>query len=170
MPQLPKGFYACMDDVRSSLDGVEGWLSDRESQFLTMLAACPTSQGDILEIGSYRGRSAIALAKGASLSDQATVYTVDMWPSAVLEQNLSHAGVRNRVEVIYKHSRQMLADWRRPVRLLWHDGTNDYATVAQDLDDVLPFLADRGVVAFHDVLNTSGARVCVYTEKVLQNS
>jgi hypothetical protein len=63
----------------------------------------------------------------------------------------------------------MLADWRQPVRLLWHDGANDYNTVSQDLEQIEKWLSDRAVIAFHDVLNTSGARILVFVEKVLTN-
>ena len=81
MPTLPPGFGDCVRDLRASLRGVEGWLSDREAQFLALLAACPTCDGEILEIGSYRGRSTIALVKGAALAGGATIHTVDVFSS-----------------------------------------------------------------------------------------
>jgi hypothetical protein len=132
-----------------------------------MLAACPTCHGEIVEIGSYRGRSTIALAKGAALSDGATVHSVDVLPPDELQGNLRRAGVLDQVAVHHMTSQQMLADWRRPVCLLWHDGANKYETVADDLQKVQQWLGDRGIIAFHDVLNTSGARIRVFVERVL---
>ncbi|MEX2307579.1 MAG: class I SAM-dependent methyltransferase [Pirellulales bacterium] len=169
MPTLPPGFDDCFRDIRESLRGVEGWLSDREAQFLAMLAACPTGEGHIVEIGSFRGRSTIALAKAAALADGATVHTVDIRPPAKLEMNLERAGVRDRVAVYHMRSQQMLANWRRPVRLLWCDGPIDRATVSQDFELLRQYLVNGAVVAFHDVLNMSGARIWVFAEKVLQN-
>jgi predicted O-methyltransferase YrrM len=169
MPTLPLDFDDCVCDVRNSICDVEGWLSDREAEFLTMLGACPTCAGEVVEMGSYRGRSTIALAKGAALADGAMVHSVDPLPPAELEANLRRAGVRDRVAVYHMRSQQMLADWRRPVRLVWHDGANKYDIVAEDLAQIEPWLADRAVIAFHDVLNTSGARIQVFVEKVLSS-
>ena len=45
--------------------------------FLALLAACPTAEGLVLELGSYCGKSAIVLAMGAALADRARIVTVD---------------------------------------------------------------------------------------------
>lgn len=169
MLSVPPGFQECLHDIHRSVDGVSGWLTDREIEFLALLAACPTTEGSIVELGSFTGRSTIVLAKAAALADQAIIHTVDIGPTDELEANLRRAGVRDRVEVYHMSSTEMLADWRRPVRFFWHDGANDIPTVTADVETAFPFLADRGFIAFHDVLNTSGDRIFVFTEQILKN-
>src|SRR5262245_54249429 len=48
------------------LDGVEGWLTLAQAQRLHDAAAAVAPTGRIVEIGSFRGRSTIALALGAA--------------------------------------------------------------------------------------------------------
>ncbi|MAT72536.1 MAG: hypothetical protein CMJ58_23805 [Planctomycetaceae bacterium] len=157
----------CIAETRPTLAGVDGWLSDREAAFLTQAAALPTCRGEILELGSYRGKSTIALARGAALSDNAPLTTVDIGDPAVLRENLAAAGVADRVRVLHMPSTEALASWNAPLRLLWHDGANDSPTVAGDVASARRWLADGAIVAFHDVLNLSGDRVFVFTENVL---
>lgn len=159
----------CIAQARAALAGVDGWLSDREMQFLVTLAAYPTCAGEILELGAYRGKSTIALAHGARLSDDATVHTIDPLPGEPLLKNLRQAGVHEQVVHYQAPSTDETPIWSTPLRLLWHDGANDLATVDDDLTRLTPWLVDGAIVAFHDVLNTSGMRIFVFTDAVLAN-
>ncbi|MDC0936833.1 class I SAM-dependent methyltransferase [Pirellulales bacterium] len=169
MKRLPTAYEACVGETRSELANVDGWLSDREMRFLITLGANPTCSGAILELGSYRGKSTIALAKGAKLGDGATVHTVDPLPPAQLLRNLDRANVANQVTNYHELSSDRTPLWNTPLRLLWHDGANDLATVTDDVERLVPWLEDRAIIAFHDVLNTSGARILAFTELVLGN-
>ncbi|HEY0631318.1 MAG TPA: hypothetical protein VGC98_04635, partial [Thermoleophilaceae bacterium] len=54
----------------AAVEGVEGWLSDGQARRLYERAAAVPPEGRIVEIGSYRGRSAIVMANalgGASV-------------------------------------------------------------------------------------------------------
>lgn len=157
----------CIRETLPLLASVDGWLSDREAAFLMQAAALPTCHGEILELGSYCGKSAIALARGAALADNAPLTTVDIGDPTRLQSNLQRAGVADRVTVLHMPSTRALASWSTPLRLFWHDGANDAVTVADDVARARPWLADGAIVAFHDVLNLSGDRVFVFTEQVL---
>ena len=139
-------------------------------QVLITLSANPTCRGEILELGSYRGKSTIALAKGSRLSDGATVHTVDPLPPAQILRNLDRAGVADQVAYYHGLSCDHVPQWDKPLRLLWHDGANDRDTVEDDVQQLMPWLEDRAIIAFHDVLNTSGARVFVFAETVLASA
>ena len=168
MPTIPLDFQACLDGIFHAVRGVPGWLTDREVECLALFAACPTATGEILEIGSHRGRSTIVLARAAALTGQPHVVAVDPFvldgpegaersggasPRALLEANLIAAGVDHQVELHEAFSQEVGKTWDRPIRLLWIDGDHTYSGARADLETFLPFLADGAVVAFHDILH-----------------
>ncbi len=53
-----------MEEAMAAAACTEGCLYDVEMRFLFAAAARPTAQGEVLEIGSYKGKSTILLAKG----------------------------------------------------------------------------------------------------------
>src|SRR4030095_1291003 len=74
---LPSGFESFTTNLLKDIDTVEGYLSPIEIRFLALMAACPTAAGDILEIGSFKGKSTIILAKAAALAGDGIVDAVD---------------------------------------------------------------------------------------------
>jgi predicted O-methyltransferase YrrM len=159
---------ASLQEIHAAVRDVEGFLSKTEIDFLALLAALPTAAGQILEIGSFRGRSTIVLAKAARLGDAAPIAAVDPLPDtdalyklhlergvarSLLEQNLRRAGVREQIEVHQMLSRDLRPSWNRPLRLLWIDGDHCYESARDDLAMFAPFLSDGAIVAFHDVLH-----------------
>src|SRR4051812_47387751 len=68
LPSLPSAFAESVERIVTTARAVEGYLTEREMRFLALLAACPTAPGDILEIGSYKGKSAVILAQAAQLA------------------------------------------------------------------------------------------------------
>lgn len=54
-----------------------GMLSDSEVDFLYRLGRLNHCRGAIVEIGSFKGKSTIALARGAAAADRALVYAID---------------------------------------------------------------------------------------------
>ena len=171
MPTIPRDIESVATDVATTICNVEGFMKPCELQFLTVLAACPTAHGEILEIGSYFGKSTIALAKGAALTDNKKVIAVDPLPSdawpAKLAANLQNAGVSDSVEFHQMTSQQLGKTWDQPLRLLWIDGDHSYANKTLDFDTFAPYLADGAIVAFHDVLHRFEGPVRTFIERVL---
>src|SRR5688572_14383220 len=75
--KLPAEFAPFVEKLLGEIETVEGYLSPNEIRFLALLAACPTADGEILEIGSFKGKSTIILAKSAALSGNVKVHAVD---------------------------------------------------------------------------------------------
>jgi hypothetical protein len=184
-------FSTTLQRVAQAIAGVEGWLSPREVDFLTLLAAFPTADGDVLEIGSFRGRSTIALAIGMQQcqtgndSPPSQLVAVDpmLDDDPLLRQagsagsarrqfdvNLSRAGVRELVEFHQAYSFELAPSWNRPLRLLWIDGDHRYDATKQDFDLFLPFLSDGAILAMHDVLSRYDGCIRVFCEEVLTSS
>jgi Methyltransferase domain len=136
---------------------IEGMIGDKEEALLTRLAG-EVEEGCIVEIGSYRGMSTIALAKGARVP----VYAVEPHEefTGVLGgqfgpadrraffQNLLQAGVVEQVRLVNLSSEVIAPGWSTPVGLLWIDGDHRYEAVHRDFYCWEPHL--QGNVAFHD--------------------
>ncbi|HJR19748.1 MAG TPA: class I SAM-dependent methyltransferase [Actinomycetota bacterium] len=146
-------------DLSQALDAVEGWLHPAEAWALLESArdACPSVEQPLaVEIGSYKGRSAIALASGLKARGRGALVAIDPFEmeqnqQEVFRHNLERAGVADLVEpiVAYSHdARPKVAD--RSVSVLFVDGSHEYEDVMQDVHDWLPAMVDGGVVAFND--------------------
>jgi predicted O-methyltransferase YrrM len=142
---------------------VEGWLYDEEVDLLYRLAS-GVGSGVIVEIGSHRGKSTVALALGSRDHHGVPVYAIDphetfagvmgfeFLPRDRVEflRNILRCGVAETVRVVNLTSRAAAAGWEQPVGLLWIDGDHRYESVKLDLDCWRPHLAAGALVALHD--------------------
>src|SRR5436309_8789565 len=138
---------------------IEGMIGDQEAALLTRLAG-NVREGCIVEIGSWRGMSTIALAKGARVP----VYAIEPHEDFVgvlggvfgpadrraFFENLLRAGVVEQVRLVNLSSEVVAPGWQLPVGLLWIDGDHRYEAVQRDFSCWEPHL--RGLVAFHDAI------------------
>jgi len=142
---------------------VEGWLYDDEVELLYRLASGVTS-GAVVEIGSYRGKSTVALALGSRDHHRVPVYAIDphetftgamgfeFQPVDRTEflRNVLRCEVSEIVRVVNLPSPVAAAGWNQPVGLLWIDGDHRYDSVKRDLDCWQRHLAPGALVALHD--------------------
>src|SRR5712692_7618908 len=91
MPLGPTTSDAEMQRLKDTLWKIEGWLSEREAEFLYRTARGCSTSGVIVEIGSFKGKSTICLAKGSSAGGRVEVHAIDPH-TGTLEQNLWMAG------------------------------------------------------------------------------
>lgn len=179
---LPKDLTRHTEEICRLASAVEGYLHPEEMQLLALLGAVPTAAGEILEIGSYKGKSAVILALAARLGDNATVNAVDPMTSPSVtdpdlkgaadtlgdfEANVRRAGVEGRVRLHKMLSAELAPGWRLPLRLLWIDGDHLYAGTRADLEGFEPHLADGAIVAIHDVLHLFDGGIRVFAENIL---
>ncbi len=173
-----------LDDAWEHTQKVPGHLGEEEARFLGLLAACVPAKGAIVEIGSFKGRSTVMLAKVASHYSFGPVVAIDPHNSPILLDrqanpnassyaafldSIGAAGLTAHVEPHVGYSADVASSWDRPVRLLWIDGDHSYAGAKTDLDGFLPHLAALGVVAFHDALNAFPGPIRVFVEDVLRS-
>ncbi len=169
--------------------GVAGFIGERELRALVMLAcgaALAVGADDpavMLEIGSFKGKSAVALATVAQELGLPPLVSVDPHtaPSATdpgLEEGSSYdaflgaldvAGVRNWVEVHRKMSAEAARGWARPIRLLWIDGDHTWEGARADFDAFAPFLVPGAIVAVHDTLHFFEGPIRVFAERMLSD-
>lgn len=138
-----------------------GSIDVEEALLLHRLAADASGQC-IVEVGTYRGRSAIALAAGAP--PDSPVYSVDPHDSftGVLSGDFGPAdragfywamlrsGAWRQIRLLNTTSQVLSPGWDRPVALLWIDGDHRYDAVRRDWEAWLPHLTDRARVALDD--------------------
>ncbi|MCL0091478.1 class I SAM-dependent methyltransferase, partial [Dehalococcoidales bacterium] len=102
----------------------------------------------IVEIGSWKGKSTVWLAKGAAAGQRNKVYSIDphqgseahihiseseedTYPAFLA--NLTKAGIQDIVVPLITTSQQVARWWRRSIGLLWIDGSHNYEDVKRDL-------------------------------------
>jgi SAM-dependent methyltransferase len=131
---------------------VAGWLNEAEGRLLAFHALGL----DVLEIGSYCGRSTICLAQTAK-----SVVSVDPHDGrgtpeprdthAEFVANIERYGCRQVVTDL----RWTIAEAQRHYRdghfaFIFIDGAHDYESVRNDITHALRLLAPGGLLAFHD--------------------
>ena len=149
--------------VLPQFGSVAGWLQPEEAEALFQAAAAIKS-GCIVEVGSYRGRSTIALCAGSSVGAKLPVFAVDPHEEAAgvlggrfgpqdrvaFFRNLLKTGMATYVRLINTTSDIVARGWKTPVALLFIDGDHRYEWVSADFDAWWPHLATDAMVAFNE--------------------
>ena len=182
--KIPTDLKTVLDEAWEETRKVPGHLGENEARFLGLLAACVPVEGAIVEIGSFKGRSTVMLAKVASHYGVGPVVAIDPHNSPILLDRQSDpavssyqdflnsiraAGVSNHVESHLAYSTDVAISWNRPIRLLWIDGDHSYEGAKKDLDGFVRHLIPFGVVAFHDALNAFPGPIRVFVEDVVRS-
>lgn len=152
---------------------VEGWLTDAQARLLWDRASTVGRRATIVEIGSFRGRSAIVLANAAPVD--AEVVAIDphagndrgpgQWEGTAEEgqsdhdafvANLARAGVANRVRLVRRFSDDAHDDVEAPIDLLYVDGAHGYGPARTDLERWGDRVAPSGTLLVHDAYSAVG--------------
>jgi predicted O-methyltransferase YrrM len=155
-------------ELTIALSNIEGWLLSSEAWALhnRALQVIATMKGaDLVEIGSWKGRSTIAIALAIPPTSSERLYAIDphtgsrehqVGPDAVdtyseFIANLKRAGVEDRVVALRETSltaRPRFDD--HSVGLLFVDGSHEYIDVKNDIAAWRTALVDGALVAFND--------------------
>jgi Methyltransferase domain/Glycosyl transferase family 2 len=162
--------------------GVDGWLRDEEARLLMATAwraATTVPAASIVEIGSYCGKSTVALASIVKASagggrvhaidphegvvgacDTAVGVTVGAPTLKALRRNLADADVADVVEIVPQSSFEVT--WTQPIELLFVDGLHDEESVRRDVGHFESCVAVHGYLVFHDCDDSfPGVKACV---------
>lgn len=182
LTNLPADLGQAIDSAWEHARLVPGLIGENEIRFLATAAACTPAKGIIVEIGSFKGKSTVGLATICQRYALGPVVAIDphigdLGPNVPSQGDtflefqgaLKSAGVEANVEVHRAFSRDVAKGWNRPIRMLWIDGDHSYKGCKEDFDLFSPFLAEGGVIAFHDTLNAFEGPIRVLVEDVLRS-
>ncbi len=181
---LPANLDAVIQEAWGRAYDVPGYMGKREFRALALLAACAPGAGVVVEIGSFKGKSTVALALVGARYGLGPVVSIDPHtaPSPtdpILDRQLSsfsdflatlrNAGIEQHVEIHRAASRDVAKEWNRPIRMLWIDGDHTYAGAKEDFDLFFPYLVEGGIVALHDTLHEFEGPIRVFVENILRS-
>lgn len=153
-----------LEETKKLTTKIDGWLLDKEVEFLYKTSKSCQGKGVIVEIGSFKGKSTVCLALGSKNGKNLKIYAIDPHISdfehrlynqkkstfKIFQSNIKEAGIANIVNPIVKSSKEAVKDWSRSIEFLWIDGDHSYQGAKADFDLYSPFMAEGGIIAFHD--------------------
>jgi len=159
------------------VSGPQGWLTDAQASRLRARAA--TASGQIVEIGSFRGRSTTVLAGEADVVAIDPHAGSDRGPQEIgaeagrgnadyqaFHANLAAAGVADRV----RHVRAFSADAHDAVEgdiaLLYVDGAHRFRPARDDIARWGARVEPGGVILVHDAFSSVGVTLALLVECV----
>jgi hypothetical protein len=162
---------------------VPGWLTDAQARRLWSAAARVAPGGQIVEIGSFRGRSTIVLARAAA--DDVAVVAIDPHlggdrgpqefddapdlgdqDHAAFTANLQAAGVSARVRHVRARSAQAMGEVTGEVALLFVDGAHRIRPALADLRHWGARVPEGGTLLVHDSFSSIGVTVALLAEVI----
>ncbi|MGI8420392.1 MAG: class I SAM-dependent methyltransferase [Candidatus Levyibacteriota bacterium] len=123
----------------------------------TIVLRTEKRKGEIVEIGSFCGKSTICLAQSLG-----RVYAVDPHKGNVgdgltfastfasFKKNIKFAKVADKILPVVSTSEDAAKKWNKKIRALFIDGLHDYEHAEQDFDLWSKYVVDGGIVAVHD--------------------
>lgn len=138
-------------EINDMIESVPGDVcSAPQPEFLYKLSYETKGTGEIVEIGTNVGKTAIALAYGQKVKKGKPITSIDIYEHPDIKRNLEKAKVTDYVNRIIMPSHKMAKKWEKPIQLLWIDGDHSYKGVCFDIKNWVRFIAVGGVIAFHD--------------------
>jgi predicted O-methyltransferase YrrM len=167
-----RGHSALTTDLQQKVAATPGMITLRRAMYLYWLSYAGSVAGDVIEIGSWQGRSTIALAQGCQDSDNGVVHAIDTFRGnpgnesmyvvgagdrSDLEpnfhRNIAAAGLTDRVAVHSMTSEEAVAPVAAAVhgvRMIYIDGEHSYDAVKGEIERYAFLLSPGGLLTFDD--------------------
>ena len=167
-----------VDDALAAVADVEGWLTPAQATRLWDRASELGPAGRVVEIGSYRGKSAIVLAMAAPSGAQVIAIDPhagnDRGPqqiegtaqegerdNAAFRSNLERAGVAGRIRHVRLPSQDALGEVPGEVDMLYVDGAHRYGPARDDLAHWGARVRAGGRMLVHDSFSSIGVTLAI---------
>lgn len=162
---LPDGRQGSLglEGLREQYERTEGMTRWEEMALLYELAR-GVERGCIVEVGSYRGRSTVALARGSMEGHGVPVYAVDPQETfrgvlggefgpedrGAFFQTMLESGSYRIVRLVNLRSEQAARGWTQPIGLLWIDGDHTEGGVRDDWEGWSRHVIPGAPIVFDD--------------------
>lgn len=157
---------------------IEGWMTDEQAQVLWARALSLSAPDQIVEIGSYRGRSAVVLATAAPAGVQVIAIDPhagnDRGPQQIhgttaegqgdheaFMCNLERAGVRDRVRHVRLASQEALSEVDGTAGVVYVDGAHRYGPARADIERWGARVRPGGTLLIHDAFSSIGVTLAI---------
>ncbi len=157
---------------------IEGWLTDAQADRLRAAAQRLDDSATVVEIGSFRGKSAVVLAAatlpgtrvvcidphlGSDRGPQeiAADHTRGQDDYEAFHANLARHGVADVVEHVRAPSSEALAAVNGPVDLLYVDGAHRFGPAGDDLVRWGARVSPGGTMLVHDAFSSIGVTLAL---------
>ena len=143
-------------------------ITDIEVQHLSWLGSQVPAGGDVVEIGSHRGKAMSAIGSGiraAGRLGKVRMFAIDLWLKGKgvtydhyttqetwdsFNEQIASVGLLDHVQPKMTSSARAAEKRSKPVHLLFIDASHKYKDVLQDFQLWSRFIPFGGRVAFHD--------------------
>jgi predicted O-methyltransferase YrrM len=177
--RTPAGF----EDTWALTESVDGWMTHAQGRRLWDAAERVAAGGRVVEIGSFRGRSTIVLARAApgagsivaidphAGNDRGPQELSGFQDAAALDheafnRNLERAGVRDRVTHVRAFSSDAHDDVDGQIDLLYIDGAHRYGPARDDIRTWGDRVRPDGTMLIHDSFSSIGVTLAILRELV----
>jgi predicted O-methyltransferase YrrM len=157
---------------------IEGWLTDAQADVLSDRARELAAPDQIVEIGSYRGRSAVVLATAAPAGVQVVAIDPhagnDRGPQQIhgsaaegqrdheaFLRNLEVAGVRDQVRHVRRTSQDALSEVEGAAGVVYVDGAHRYGPARADIEHWGARVRPDGTLLIHDAFSSIGVTLAI---------
>ena len=177
MPASSTSFAQTYADVAD----VQGWMTEAQAQRLWDRSGELTAPAQVVEIGSYQGRSAIVLARAAA--EGVAVVAIDphggndRGPQQIHGEaaegqadheaflaNLAEAGVSDRIRHVRLPSQDAHVEVDGDIDVLYIDGAHRYVPARDDIRDWGARVAEGGTMLIHDSFSSVGVTLALLTQ------
>ena len=171
-------YVARMESLAHATHEIQGWLYPRAGRMLYDIAVGPMPGEVAVELGAWKGRSAVWIAAALADRGRGRLYAVDTWAGTDTEPehaallqgydegalerefrgHMSRCGVAERVEPVRATTRDAALAWRLGVSigLLHIDAGHEYWNVREDFELWAPLVLPGGYIVFDDVPSWEG--------------
>ncbi len=155
------------DDFDALMDGLKGGITTHEGGLLRRLAG-RVADGCIVEVGSYHGKSAVALAFGVrDRGLQIPIFCIEphrpfagfyggqfgTQDRGAFYETMRRTGAFHEVALVNLSSEDVAPTWALSIGLAFIDGDHHYASVRRDFECWDPHVVLGGLIAFDDAID-----------------